>query len=189
MADEAVDFLREFHPGGNWILTCIDRKSKGIAARTFSDAEQMSAWIDRWNGKRNIYFTVNPTLGPLTKKASRKDIKEVEYLHVGIDPRAGEDLVEEQARFKALVTTDLPSGIPSPAQDAKLYNVDRIMRVPGTWNLPDVRKIAKGRTKVKAKAETSEPGREYELSAFPKLGANTVSSNRIVPFAAATVAT
>lgn len=54
-----------------------------------ADAEQMSAWIDRWNGKRDIYFTVNPTLGPLTKKASRKDIKEVEYLHVDIDPRAG----------------------------------------------------------------------------------------------------
>lgn len=206
----AEDFLREFHPGGSWTLTCIDPDSKAIDTRTFSDVLPMRSWLERWNGERNIYFGVNPTMRPLTKKAAREDIKEVAYLHVDVDPRAGDDLEEEQARIKALVTTGLPDGVPPPtfvvfsgggyqafwklkepiavdgdvdkAEDAKLYNVwlerafgadschnvDRIMRVPGTCNLPDARKVAKGRTKVEAEVVVSEPGLVYDLSCFDK---------------------
>ncbi|MEM9402379.1 MAG: DUF5906 domain-containing protein [Pseudomonadota bacterium] len=206
----AEDFLREFHPGGSWTLTCIDPETKVIDACTFDDVEPMRSWIEHWNGTRNIYFSVNPTTRPLTKKAARKDVKEVTYLHVDVDPRAGEDLVEEQARIKALVTTELPDGVPPPtfvvfsgggyqafwklkepigidgdiekAEDAKLYNiwlervfggdschnVDRIMRVPGTWNLPDAKKLAKGRVKVEARLELNEREREYDLSCFGK---------------------
>lgn len=208
--NSAENFLREFHPGGSWTLTCIDPDSKAIDTYTFDDAERMRSWIEHWNGARNLYFGVNPTTRPLTKKAAREDIKEVAYLHVDVDPRAGEDLEEEQARIKALVTTNLPDGVPPPtfvvfsgggyqafwklkepividgdiekAEDAKLYNVslervfggdschnvDRIMRVPGTWNLPDAKKLAKGRVKVEARLELNEREREYDLSCFGK---------------------
>ena len=206
----AENFLREFHPGGSWSLTCIDPDSKAIDTRTFDDIERTRSWIEHWNGARNIYFGVNPTTRPLTKKAAREDIKEVAYLHVDVDPRAGGDLEGERARIKALVTTDLPDGVPPPtfvvfsgggyqafrklnapievdgilekAEDAKLFNlalervfgadachnIDRIMRVPGTYNLPDARKLAKGRTKVEAELVVSEPGRVYDLSCFDK---------------------
>ncbi|MEM7431001.1 MAG: VapE domain-containing protein [Pseudomonadota bacterium] len=220
----AENFLREFHPGGSWTLTCIDPDSKAIDTRTFDDVERMRSWIERWNGTRNLYFSVNPTARPLTKKAARKDIKEVSYLHVDVDPRANEDLEEEQARIKALVTTDLPDGVPPPtyvvfsgggyqafwklkvpiavdgilekAEDAKLYNlalerafvadschnIDRIMRLPGTYNLPDARKLARGRTRVEAELIVSEPGFMYDLSCFEKAeGPITAQSNVALP--------
>ncbi|HNP36032.1 MAG TPA: DUF5906 domain-containing protein [Woeseiaceae bacterium] len=229
----AENFLREFHPGGSWTLTCIEPDTKVIDACTFDDIEPMRSWIERWNGTRNIYFSVNPTTRPLSKKPARKDIKEVAYLHVDVDPRVGEDLGEEQARIKALVTTDLPDGVPPPtfvvlsgggyqafwklkepiavdgdidkAEDAKLYNValerafgadschnvDRIMRVPGTWNLPDAKKLAKGRVKVEARVELSEPGREYDLTCFEKAepGARVTVRQSPIAISAATDAT
>ena len=186
----AIAFLRQFYPKGPWVLTAIDPSKKGLETATFLDEQEdeMSAWIDKWNGKRNLYFSVAEPIRPVNKKMGRKDIKRVWYLHVDVDPRAGEDLAEEQARCLALVTTDLPEGVPPPsfslfsgggyqafwrlkdpiviegdmdkAEEAKLFNVqlerlfgadnvhniDRIMRLPGTVNIPDEKKRAKGRT-------------------------------------------
>jgi len=128
----------------------------------------------------------------------RTDIKRVWYLHVDVDPRAGEDLAAEQERCKNLVTTELPEGVPPPtfalfsgggyqafwrlkdpiviegdlekAEAAKLFNIqlqrlfsadkvhniDRIMRLPGTVNIPDEKKRAKGRTEQVAKLLETE---------------------------------
>jgi hypothetical protein len=59
----------------------------------------MSVWIEKMNTDRNIYFSVNPTIEPMNKKPERTDISRMEYLHVDIDPRAGEDLAKEQERI------------------------------------------------------------------------------------------
>ncbi len=195
--DNAVveKFLLQWAPEGPWVLTAIRTNKGGITTATFrpETLEGLHKWLDEYNGKRNIYFHVNSSMRDLIKKAGREDIKSVDWLHVDIDPRAREDLVEEQERALRLLTTDLPEGVPKPtviifsgggyqafwkleepiqidgdlpkAEDAKRYNVqleirfgadnchniDRIMRLPGTINIPDARKVKKGRVAALAK--------------------------------------
>ena len=174
----------------------------------------MSQWIERFNGKRNIYYHVNPPVRRLEKKAEREDIKEVAWLHVDIDPRPPHKSVEDVEQFledeqnRLLdLAMEPPDDIPRPtaivfsgggyqmfwrlktpipingdlglAEDAKRYNVqleivyladnchniDRIMRLPGTINLPDSKKAAKGRKPTLAKC--MHFGEEvYDLSQF-----------------------
>ena len=184
-----LSFLRRWAPTGPWVLTAIRVDKKGIDTATFRPETEgkLHTWLAKYNGKRNLYFHVNSPMRDLTKKADREDIRSVDWLHVDIDPRAGEDLAEERGRALALLTTDLPEGVPAPtviifsgggyqafwkleepiqingdlptAEDAKRYNVqleirfgadnchniDRIMRLPNTMNIPDARKIKKGR--------------------------------------------
>lgn len=207
----AVEFLLRWKPGGPWVLTAIRPDRKHIATQTFDphSIADLGTWLGEYNGNRNIYFHVNPTFKPMGKKAEREDIASLSWLHVDIDPRAGEDLGEEQARALELVTTKLPTGVPKPtcvifsgggyqafwrleepleltgklpeAEDAKLYNlqleilfggdnchnVDRIMRLPGTINIPDDRKRKKGR--VEALAHVVEfTNALYTLASFSK---------------------
>lgn len=86
----ALDFLVRWSRPGPWMLTAIQVAPKRLTTRTF-DAKsigEMEKWIDRYNGARNIYFQVNPTLEPLAKKARQQDIRELAWLHVDVDPRA-----------------------------------------------------------------------------------------------------
>jgi hypothetical protein len=46
------------------------------------------------------------------------------------------------------------------------HNIDRIMRLPGTMNIPDARKAAKGRVPVTAEVYSYRPENIYELSQF-----------------------
>ena len=203
----AIEFLQKWRPGGPWVLTAISTDRKSIDTATFeADATaELIAWIDEHNGTRNLYFHVNPCLRPMLKKAQREDIASLDWLHVDIDPRAGEDV--EQERALNLLTDELPEGIPRPtciifsgggyqafwkleepqpidgqlekAEDLKRYNqqleilfggdnchnVDRIMRLPGTMNIPDAKKRKKGRTKVEARLVQFNDT-TYPLSAF-----------------------
>lgn len=187
--DAALAFLRRWAPSGPWVLTSIRTDRKAINTRTLwpSDEAAVVSWLEEFNGKRNIYFHVNPPIKDISKKAEREDIKSLDWLHVDIDPRAGEDIEEERKRALGLLTTRLPEGVPAPtcivfsgggyqgfwrlaepipingdleiAEDLKRYNmqlevlfgadnchnIDRIMRLPGTINLPDARKLKKGR--------------------------------------------
>ncbi len=187
----ALEFRHRWAPNDLFIVTAIQLDRKKIETKTFKanpeDDAAFLEWLEKWNGKRNIYFHVNPVLGELKKKAEREDIRCMAWLHVDIDPRAGENLEEEQERALALLTNRLPENIPRPtviifsgggyqgfwklrepvaidgnlakAEDAKRYNqqleiifgadnchnIDRIMRLPGTLNVPDEKKQKKGR--------------------------------------------
>ncbi len=208
----AIAFLRAYEPEGPWLLTAIRPDRKAISTRAFvpgrDDGDELAEWLAEHNGTRNIYFSVNRPIRAQNKKAEREDIAEVRWLHVDIDPRAGEDLEAERARALGLLTTNLPAGVPAPtaivfsgggyqafwrlaepipingdialAEDAKRYNqqlevlfgadqchnIDRIMRLPGTINVPDERKVKKGRVPTLATLHSFEPGRVYPLSHF-----------------------
>lgn len=206
----ALNFLAAAHPAGPWALTCITPDKKGIETKTFGPEtiEACRTWLESWNGKRNIYWSVNPPKGEVSKKATREDIKAVHYLHVDVDPRVGEPLTEEHERLSKLFGQNLPRGVPPPsvvvfsgggfqgfwklevpipidgdlarAEDAKRYNqrlellfqadnchnVDRIMRVPGTLNIPDAGKVAKGRLPAWARVIDCDMSRVYPLAAF-----------------------
>lgn len=205
----ATEFLEYFAPEGPWVLTAIQTDRKGISTDTFypGTKDNLLKFLRQHNGERNIYFHVNPVTKDMKKKADREDIKSLSWLHVDIDPRAGEDIDEERKRALGLCTTKLPKGVPAPscvvfsgggyqafwrlkdplvidgdldkAEDAKLYNqqlemifgadnchnIDRIMRVPGTVNIPDARKIKKGRKPELAKVVLSTSD-AYPLSKF-----------------------
>jgi hypothetical protein len=64
----------------------------------------------------NIYFGLSPTKGTLHKKAAKNDVAEVRFLWVDLDPRPGKPLETERAVMLALLTTNLPPGIPRPSR-------------------------------------------------------------------------
>ncbi len=109
-----ADFLDNYRPGGPFVLTSIVPDGK-TETRTFTDSKEAEAWAIRQNENKNIYFHVNRTRGPLTAKAKKEDIAAVEYLHVDIDPRTGEDFEQERARILRLLTAELPKGVPTPS--------------------------------------------------------------------------
>ena len=106
-------FLNKYRPGGPFVLTSIIPDGK-TETRTFPNADEAEAWAIQRNKTKNIYFHVNRTRGPLTNKAAKDDIAAVEFLHVDIDPRPGEDFAEERARILKRLTTELPKGVPAP---------------------------------------------------------------------------
>jgi hypothetical protein len=189
----ALAFLQEAQPGGPWALTSIEPDRKGIQTKTFGprSLKEMEEWLNQFNGKRTLYFHVNKVGRPITKKAEREDIEEMRYLHVDLDPRAGEDFTKERERILARLESP-PEGLPTPtyiidsgggyqglwlleepihiggelakAEEAKRYNqqleltfgadhchnIDRLLRLPGTINVPDSKKKAKGRVEALA---------------------------------------
>lgn len=110
---EAISFLKDWRKAGPWVLTAILPDRKGIETQTFkaSETKQLRAWIKKQNLDRNVYYHVNPTLRPLSSKAALTDMASVDWLHVDVDPRAGDDLDSERARILAVLQEckDLPA--------------------------------------------------------------------------------
>lgn len=102
--DVSIDFLRRW-TGDWWVLTSISLDKKRVVTKTFSREDEAGAraWLAQEGAERNIYFHVNPTTEPLDRKANREQISKLAWLHVDIDPRAGEDLDEERERCLKLL--------------------------------------------------------------------------------------
>ncbi len=113
---EIADFLTRFRPGGPWLLTAIVPDGM-TSTRTFTDADAAERWaLDENAAGRNLYFSVNQTTRALDKKATKADIARVEFLHVDLDPRAGEDLASERERIRKRLNGSLAAaGIPPPS--------------------------------------------------------------------------
>ena len=99
--NQSLAFLRIMRPEGPWLLNTID--ATGITGRTFDapEAEDLVTWVNEENAAgKNLYFSVNPTINRLSKKASREDVAEVTHLMVDIDPdyAAGESVEDAQMR-------------------------------------------------------------------------------------------
>jgi hypothetical protein len=216
--DEAVDFLEQLRPGGPWVLSAIvpDGPIETVTALAASDVR---AFLGHHNGKRNIYFSVNPTRNALSRKAAKTAIAAIEYMLADCDPNPGETSAEAKARYRAQLETFEPRptfvidsgngiqllwrlaapivlGKPVPGQAGRLsyspedqatidkaearsaavmgqlnakagtQNIDRILRLPGTINLPNAKKKREGRVVCPSKLidfqEVSHP-----LDAFP----------------------
>lgn len=214
--DSAVSFLKKWKSGGPWIVTSISTDKKNIDTKSFTDEKLLHAWIEQYNGVRNIYFSVNETNREIVKKANKEDMSFANWLHVDIDPADGQDITEERERALSNLTDRLPKGLPKPtvilfsgggyqafwrlktpvkidgnlqlAEEFELYNrrleqifggdhcfnVDRIMRLPGTVNVPDAKKRKKGRVEELA-VLLEFNNNSYELTEFKKGQAVQVS--------------
>lgn len=115
--DASIAFLKWFAPLGLWVLTAIETtKRRDTYTATFSAQEEAEcrAWLQTQGASRNLYFGVNPPKGRLTVKAAREDIASLAWLHVDVDPRAGEDLKAEQDRILGRFK-ELPAGVVDPS--------------------------------------------------------------------------
>lgn len=112
----SMKFLRRWAPDFLRVVTAITPSKESITTRTFAPPEDKAllAFLKQMGAERNVYFSVNPVRRVVVKKPEREDVKSMDWLHVDVDPRAGEDLDEERARILALLTTTLPSGVPPP---------------------------------------------------------------------------
>lgn len=219
-SQKSVSFLCKALPLGPWALTAIATNRKSLITSTFMPGEEdeCQKWIDARNGQYNIYWHINPVMDRITKKAEREDIKQVNFLHVDVDPRViNPDLTldekrehnkAENERIKALLEKPHKE-IPRPsmvifsgggyqafwrlkepiiidgdlekAEEAKLYNmkleqefeadnchnIDRLMRLPGTINVPNAQKKKKGRLPVMADVTWFEKT-TYDIKEFKK---------------------
>lgn len=188
------EFLQRFHPGRPVVITGISLDKKQIPTETFR-ADQKADFL-KWIaacGKMpaNIYFSVGEPMQAATKKLERTDIKAVHWLHVDVDPRANEDIAQEQARILG-VLRDPPGGLPKPtcivysgggyqaywrlsepidisgvleaAEDAKLYNL-QIERILGADNCHDVSRIMRVPGTInEPDAKKQKKGRKAALS-------------------------
>jgi len=172
-----------------------------IAGRYFgSDAAAASEWAARENAAgRNLYWTVNMVTPGLDKKPSKQDIVGIRCAHVDIDPPKVGDwdkaaaLSTLQARGAPSVVIDSGNGwqalwwvnevtdvatieqVNQGIQQAfgadHCWNVDRLLRLPGTVNYPDAKKRAAGRGTSEASIAQPFNGNIYApgalLQAFP----------------------
>jgi hypothetical protein len=196
----AIEFLHHWEPGGPWVLTAImpDGPTETV---TFHPGEEpeLRRWIDRHQGKQNIYFSVNRVKHDVRKKTSKADIGLMLALHVELDPSASADLVIEQQHMLEKLQKHAPplsviissgGGMqgfwllePVPVDDIdrleaynialeqelgadRCHNIDRIMRLPGTINLPNRKKQLAGREPALARVIEADWECRYRLDDF-----------------------
>jgi energy-coupling factor transporter ATP-binding protein EcfA2 len=187
---EAIEFFTKMYPEGPFHLVAMEPDEKPVA-KTFelSEVDEMAAWIDDRQGKANIYFHVN-RLRPGIKhvKAKKPDVTGVPYFHVDVDDLSALGRLQ---RFAPPPTVIIASGggfqafwrLNEPLTDIdeaerynsalakrlggdNCHNADRIMRAPGTINLPNAKKRAAGRHPVVAHLVDADWSRVYPISAF-----------------------
>jgi len=112
----AIAFLEKWVPGGPWLLVAIEPDG-ATEARTFRKTGAMRNWIQFWQGKRNLYFSVNRAKSDLSKKAAKSDISTFDALHVDIDCPADAEpatskpgLAERVKAYKIPPTVIIDSG-------------------------------------------------------------------------------
>ena len=162
------------------------------------DADAAATWAASHNATgRNLYWTVNVVGAGLHKKPRKSDIEEARFAHVDIDPPKDGSAFDRQHVLSKLdllepaLVIDSGGGLQAfwrladqcedlPAIEAinlrvrtifnadACQNIDRLMRIPGTVNWPDKRKLARGRMPVIASIvvpDTGETVQADQLSA------------------------
>src|SRR5262245_40016855 len=109
MYEETISFLEYLRPGGPWLLLGMLPDAGGsIVAVTTKDAAEVVAFVRQHNGTRNLYYGLNPTRGPMTKKAAKTDIAAIEYLPADLDPKSDETPDAAKARYLAALESFTP---------------------------------------------------------------------------------
>ncbi|CAD5273082.1 conserved hypothetical protein [Bosea sp. 62] len=171
----AISFLEAVHSDGLWSLTAIKPTGGPPTGKVFTPAEREQAvgWIDALQGVAGLYYSVNEVRPDFRGvKATKADIVAAHYAHVDIDHLDGLERLRiyklppslivfsgggYQAFWKfAEPTTDLERverinrQLAADLGGDNCHNIDRIMRLPGTINLPNAKKRKAGRAPMLA---------------------------------------
>lgn len=201
---KAANFLQHFRQSGFHNLVAIDPVSEAITGITRPTGHpDLVAFIEKHNGKRNLYYSVNePKPDAPDDKLKKHHIAKIHGVWLDADPKQGVPLEREKERLAKFATelktganpptyiTDSGGGIQAfwlnaaPVEATKdnvihaeslsrglaeqydtdfVQNVDRIMRIPFTVNIPNEKKQKAGRTKTVAKIihADSPAGKRY----------------------------
>jgi virulence-associated protein E/DNA primase RepB-like protein len=191
--NEAVEFLRSRDPGGPWHLVSIVPDGP-LSARTFNPEQlvELCEFIEARQERENLYVHVNPIReGVSNAKASKGDIAHAAWVHIDIDEVAAAPRLAEFAIPPTAVVfsgggynaywkladpeVDLERAesvnrwlVGKLVGDPAATDVSRILRLPGTVNLPTKKKRERGRTPASAYlvAELTDWSRQYEIDEF-----------------------
>lgn len=173
----AVDFLKRLTPNDRWDLAALPDGGKPEFRTFYPDQHDRAFdWIESQQGKAGLYYHVNRLRDSAHNiKAKKPDIVAVRALHVDVDindeatlaalrgfvpnPTA---IVFSGGGYQALWRLAEPSVEFDRAERVNIWiaqqlggdnchNVDRLLRLPGTINLPNAKKRAAGRVPVVAR--------------------------------------
>lgn len=178
---KAVAFLKTLFGDNRINLVAIHPVSEIVIGITRPSADsELINFIEKHNGKSNIYYSVNtPNDGALDGKLKKNHIAKINAVWIDADPAKDKDFTQERKRLHQFakelaqgdnpptVVTDSGGGIQafwfldSPVDATpeniekyealsrgladqygtdSVHNIDRIMRVPYTWNIPTKQK-------------------------------------------------
>jgi hypothetical protein len=202
-----MEFLDHFCGDRSRDLVSIDEGGK-VTARSFAPTEtaDVQDWLQRRQGVSNLYFHVNELRqGRRNVKAKKADIARGHYLHVDVDDPTDEALggIRE---FLPAPTVIVWSGggyhaywwLGEPCSNIELleqcnkaiaeklggdncHNADRIMRLPGTLNIPNAKKRARGRTVTLARVLEADWSRQYLIEQFERTAVDSLPASRTNP--------
>jgi len=174
---DTLSFLSALRKIGAQNLVAIEPDTGQITAITSGDRESLQSFIDKYNGKRNLYYSVNPPRDAApNKKLTKNDIEKVEYIYVDLDAPNKADLkptIKEIAKTKPAFIVDSGGGynvlwrvdnlslddaeaygrglVSKYGGDKGVWDTARILRLPGTINIPNAKKKKAGRVRTTAK--------------------------------------
>lgn len=209
---QAINFLQQIH-GKNPFHICSIHPNAGITNKTFfeTDLTQLQRFLASKLPNENLYFQVNQ-LKPncRNKKATKKDIEHCILVHVDIDDLGG---LERLRSFELKPTATVYTGngyhgywlldeatdnfdrveeinnwlVERLDGDPSVTDISRILRLPGTNNLPNAKKIAAGKNASVAclVSELTNWQNRYSLEDFGKptnvKNANKPKQNKKLP--------
>ena len=127
--DAVREALRLIHPEGPWHVSA--KREKGFTGKVYDAEGGAAGWAVAQNKTLNTYVSIAALrAGWKGDKATKADVASVGWLWVDVDPRIGEELEAERARILALLTTNLPKGVPPPS-----VTIDSGRGFWGLWRL------------------------------------------------------
>ncbi|HEY6019243.1 MAG TPA: hypothetical protein VIY48_04880, partial [Candidatus Paceibacterota bacterium] len=104
---EVLEFLEQLRPGGPWVLTAIIPDGHTTTITAVSPHE-VRHFVHAHIGKQNLYYSLNPTRKPVSKKAAKPDIAQIEFLAADLDPKAEETPEQGKERYYRALSTYQP---------------------------------------------------------------------------------
>lgn len=182
--NKAISFLKSFRKNEGYMnLVAIDPHSLNVTGVTDQiDSARLVEFINKNNGRRNLYFTVNePYSDAPDGKLKKEHIHKIHAVYLDADPDKNKSFEEERDRLRVfaddLANDDNPPtyindsgggmqafwlydkpldafendeailhhealsrGLADQYDTDRVQNIDRLMRIPFTMNLPTAKK-------------------------------------------------